>query len=189
MSLVRGGPMQLITFDGDVTLYDDGKSLLGDSPLVPRLLALLERGVKVGIVTAAGYLEARRYYERLHGLLDAVHASLLPPELKSNLVVMGGEANYLFKFSETGPDRLEFVPRKDWLLDELLACQDADIIELLDTAELALRECVLNMRLDAHVIRKERGVGIIPQDGKKFGREQLEETVLVTQKILVGFKL
>ncbi|KAF3207542.1 IMP 5'-nucleotidase [Orbilia oligospora] len=28
MSLVKGGPLQLVTFDGDVTLYDDGASLI-----------------------------------------------------------------------------------------------------------------------------------------------------------------
>jgi len=45
------------------------------------------------------------------------------------------------------------------------------------------------MNLDAQVLRKERAVGIIPVEGKRFAREQLEETVLVTQKILAGFCL
>jgi IMP and pyridine-specific 5'-nucleotidase len=41
------------------------------------------------------------------------------------------------------------------------------------------------MDLPARIVRKDRAVGIIPAvDGDKFQREQLEETVLVTQKIL-----
>ncbi|KAG5916914.1 IMP 5'-nucleotidase [Claviceps sorghi] len=35
---VTGGALQLATFDGDVTLYDDGESLECSSPVVPRLL-------------------------------------------------------------------------------------------------------------------------------------------------------
>src|ERR1700743_2365863 len=69
MSLVRSGPIELVTFDGDVTLYDDGDSLEPDSPVIPRILTLLSNDTKVGIVTAAGYTVATRYYERLHGLL------------------------------------------------------------------------------------------------------------------------
>lgn len=35
---VTGGALQLATFDGDVTLYDDGESLEPTSPIIPRLL-------------------------------------------------------------------------------------------------------------------------------------------------------
>lgn len=35
---VTGGTLQLATFDGDVTLYDDGQSLEPTSPIIPRLL-------------------------------------------------------------------------------------------------------------------------------------------------------
>ncbi|KAF1987082.1 IMP-specific 5'-nucleotidase-like protein 1 [Aulographum hederae CBS 113979] len=184
MSLTRGGPIELITFDGDVTLYDDGESLTEDNPVIPRILALMTKGTKIGIVTAAGYTDARRYYERLHGLLDAIYASNLPSTYKQNLIILGGESNYLFKFSEGEPDRLKFVPRKEWLLDDMVAWQDADITELLDVAEIALKDCITTMRLEAQILRKERAVGIIPLPGKKLFREQLEETVLVAQKIL-----
>jgi hypothetical protein len=54
MSLARTGPLELVTFDGDVTLYEDGKSLEPDSPVIPRMLALLRRGIRIGVVTAAG---------------------------------------------------------------------------------------------------------------------------------------
>ena len=50
------------------------------------------------------------------------------------------------------------------------------------------------MKLDANILRKSRAVGIVHSvAGAKFPREQLEETVLVTQKILemseIGSKL
>lgn len=186
MSLIRNGPMELVTLDGDLTLYDDGHSLTEDNPVIPRIVNLMRKGTRIGIVTAAGYTDGRRYYERLHGLLDAVQASDLPAALKQNLIVLGGESNYCFKFCSDGPDLLKFVPRKEWLLDEMLLWQEEDITELLDIAEHALQDCVKNMKLAAQILRKERAVGIIPIDGHKFAREQLEETVLVTQKILVS---
>lgn len=37
---VTGGTLQLATFDGDVTLYDDGQSLEPTSPVIPRLLGM-----------------------------------------------------------------------------------------------------------------------------------------------------
>lgn len=160
MSLVRSGPMELVTFDGDVTLYDDGESLDPSSPVLPRLMNLLRKGTRVGIVTAAGYTLAKAYYERLHGLLDAVYASDLPSTLKENLIVLGGECNYLFRFSEGEPDRLKWVPRKDWLLDEMRLWQEEDIVALLDIAEMALKDCVLSLRLEGQIVRKDRCVSI-----------------------------
>jgi IMP and pyridine-specific 5'-nucleotidase len=35
----------------------------------------MSNGTKIGIVTAAGYTEAERYYGRLHGLLEAIKTS------------------------------------------------------------------------------------------------------------------
>lgn len=185
MSLVRAGPLDLITFDGDVTLYDDGQSLVPENTVIPRIMGLLRKGTRIGIVTAAGYTEGSRYYERLHGLLDAIRASDMPTDHKQNLIVMGGESSYLFKYTEEEKHMLQFVDRKDWLLEEMLTWTEDDVSLLLDVAETALRECMKNMRLSALVIRKERAVGIVPADpGARFAREQLEETVLVTQKIL-----
>jgi IMP and pyridine-specific 5'-nucleotidase len=156
LSLVRAGPLELVTFDGDVTLYDDGKSLEADSPIIPRLMDLLMKGTRIGIVTAAGYTEARRYYERLRGLLDEVHASDMPSTLKENFVVMGGESSYLFKYSPGEPDRLKLVPRHEWLLEEMTEWQEKDITELLDLAESALEKSITNLRLEGQILRKER---------------------------------
>jgi IMP and pyridine-specific 5'-nucleotidase len=50
----------------------------------------MSRNTKIGIVTAAGYTEAGRYFERLYGLLEAIRDSeLLTFEQKHNLIVMG----------------------------------------------------------------------------------------------------
>ena len=109
---VTNGVLQLATFDGDVTLYDDGHSLEPSNPVIARLLDLLRKNIKIGIVTAAGYTTADRYYERLHGLLDAIASSdTLSPIQKSNIIIMGGEANYLFEYSPSSPHRLAPVPR------------------------------------------------------------------------------
>lgn len=184
LSIVRAGSVELITFDGDVTLYDDGESLTYDNPVISRILELMAREVRVGIVTAAGYTEAARYYGRLFGLLDAVSVnSQLSEALKRNLVVMGGEASYLFEYASEEKDKLRWVSRDKWALHEMKTWTEESIKELLDVAESALRECISSMNLEAQLIRKERAVGIVPKTGR-FAREQLEETVLVTQKVL-----
>jgi IMP and pyridine-specific 5'-nucleotidase len=185
MALVRSKQIQLITFDGDVTLYDDGSSLTPDNPVLPRLLRLLKRDIKVGIVTAAGYTEASKYYARLKGLLDAVSEdSELTTEQKNSLAVLGGESNFFFRFDQTSPHRLTWVERDEWLLDDMRAWKQGDITELLNVAEESLRECMRNLHLPASVLRKDRAVGIYPVNGQKMHREQLEETVLVVQSTL-----
>ncbi|UPK91203.1 hypothetical protein LCI18_002138 [Fusarium solani-melongenae] len=183
---VTNGALQLATFDGDVTLYDDGCSLEPSSPVIPRLLDLLRKNINIGIVTAAGYTSADRYYERLHGLLDAIAESTdLDPIQKQNIIIMGGEANYLFEFSPWSPYRLVPVPRDEWLTPEMASWSDADITTLLDVAESALRDCVKTMNLPAEIMRKDRAVGIIPKTPEtRIARESLEETVLVVQRIL-----
>ncbi|CAM1501690.1 Fc.00g036740.m01.CDS01 [Cosmosporella sp. VM-42] len=183
---VTNGALQLATFDGDVTLYDDGQSLEPDSPVISRLLDLLRKNIKIGIVTAAGYTSADRYYERLHGLLDAIAESPdLDPIQKQNIIIMGGEANYLFEFSPSSPHRLAPVPLNQWLTPEMASWSEVDINNLLDVAESALRDCVKTMNLPATILRKDRAVGIIPKDPDvRIARESLEETVLVVQRIL-----
>ncbi|PNY24202.1 IMP-specific 5'-nucleotidase 1 [Tolypocladium capitatum] len=183
---VTGGALRLATFDGDVTLYDDGESLEPSSPMIPRLLDLLRKNIKIGIVTAAGYTTADRYYERLHGLLDAIAGSAdLDEAQKQSVVIMGGEANYLFALDLASPHRLSPVPRARWLTPEMAAWSEADIAALLDVAESALRDCVRTMNLPATLVRKDRAVGIVPTDPTvRIARESLEETVLVVQRIL-----
>ncbi|KAK4117619.1 IMP-specific 5-nucleotidase [Canariomyces notabilis] len=186
MAVTTYGTLQLATFDGDVTLYDDGQSLEPSSPVVPRLLDLLRKNVKIGIVTAAGYTTADRYYARLHGLLDALADSAdLTPAQKQSLVIMGGEANYLFAFSPSSPHLLEPVARERWLTPEMAAWDERDIAQVLDVAEAALRDCIKTLNLPATLMRKDRAVGIVPfPPDTRIPRESLEETVLVVQKTL-----
>lgn len=183
---INNGKLQLATFDGDVTLYEDGQNLEPDSPIIPRMLAMLKDNIRIGIVTAAGYTTADGYYARLHGLLEAVATSTeLTPLQKQNIAIMGGEANYLFEFSPSSPHRLAPVPRNDWLTPEMASWSEADIKALLDVAESALRDCIRSMNLPARLIRKDRAVGIIPDPPEvRIARESLEETVLVVQRIL-----
>lgn len=186
MGLVRERRIRLVTFDGDVTLYDDGKSLLGSNPVIPRILRLLRSGTKVGIVTAAGYTDASKYYERLHGLLDAIASAFHRGDVANpELIVLGGESNYLFEFNTACPHLLQYIPRDQWMLDEMKLWTEEDVTALLDVAEGALRDCIANMHLQADILRKERAVGIVSTaGGHKIAREQLEETVLVTQQVL-----
>ncbi|KAL3456848.1 IMP-specific 5-nucleotidase [Aspergillus heterothallicus] len=182
LGLVRNKDLELVTFDGDVTLYDDGECLRADSPVIQRILRLLRQDIKVAIVTAAGYTDAAKYYERLQGLLDVMHESTeLTENQRSNLVVMGGEANYLFRYDSDSTHKLKSVDRADWLLPEMEAWGQDNVTKLLDIAESSLRACVANLSLPVSVLRKDRAVGVFPQKKGQLHREQLEETVLVVQ--------
>ncbi len=188
LGLVQNGPLELVTFDGDVTLYDDGESLHPDNPVIPRILKLLLKGAKIGIVTAAGYTDASKYHGRLSGLLLAVKDAVEEQELVDpRLVVVGGESSYLFEFDASCNYYLKYIPREQWMLEEMKLWNDESIQLLLDVAQAALTECVNKMQLSAEILRKERAVGIIQATGpeaRKFTREQLEETVMVTQHIV-----
>jgi len=146
----------------------------------------MRRDIMIGIVTAAGYTTPDLYHARLHGLLDTIATSpLLTPSQRRNLIIMGGEANYLFEFSPDAPHLLLPVPRSNWLTSEMSTWSDPAIHSLLDVAESALRDCIRTLNLPATVVRKDRAVGIIPRDPSvRLPRETLEETVLVVQKTL-----
>jgi IMP and pyridine-specific 5'-nucleotidase len=181
MSLVRSSRLELVTFDGDVTLYDDGDSLTPDNPVISRILDLIKNGARIGIVTAAGYTEAEKYYQRLYGLLDALADAGVEAH---KLVVMGGESNFCFTFDPSEASKLRSVPLEEWQLPEMKTWTEENITALLDVAESALRSCVTYLNLPVSVLRKTRAVGIYPPAGVRLAREQLEETVLVTQRIL-----
>jgi IMP and pyridine-specific 5'-nucleotidase len=72
MAQVRGSApsLRLITFDADGTLYEDGAHFERDNAMIRKIIALLQAGLHVGVVTAAGYPgEAARFEGRLKGLL------------------------------------------------------------------------------------------------------------------------
>ena len=143
-------------------------------------------------MTAAGYTDAANYYSRLHGLLDAVKDGVQAKTLTDpRLVVLGGESQYLFDFVPQLPHCLVRFDRDLWMLDEMLAWTEDGIQSLLDVAEEGLRECISTLGLAARILRKERAVGIIPTDtspgAPRLDREQLEETVLITQQKIEMF--
>ena len=169
--------LKLITFDGDITLYDDGKNFDSKSPLLEHILTLLRKDIIVGIVTAAGYRDAARYHERLVGLLEGIHSSDLATKQKQNLLVMGGEANFLFRYKD-GIEGLEFQEEESWLLPDMRKWKQSDIQTALDFAQENLDNLIHKLSLPAMTIRKERAVGLVAQPGAKLIREQLEEVVL-----------
>lgn len=180
--------LELLTFDGDVTLYEDGASLHSPeaNPVILRLLHFLSQDVRIGIVTAAGYTQPQHYFSRLSGLLLAVKLS---PELaaaqKSNLIIMGGESNFLLVFDEMAEHCLRYIHRREWVLETMKTWSEEAIQALLDVAEAAFYSCIRTLHLEAKVLRKERAVGIYAADqSKKLTREQLEETVLVVQQVI-----
>lgn len=180
--------LKLLTFDGDVTLYDDGASLhsIEENPVILRLLHFLEKDVCIGIVTAAGYTDPANYFNRLSGLLLAVQSSQkLTKAQKSNLIIMGGESNFLMVFEEAAEHCLRYVHRREWILNSMNDWNEPAIQRILDVAEEAFRSCIRTLKLKAKVLRKERAVGIYAADQSiKLTREQLEETVLVVQQVV-----
>jgi IMP and pyridine-specific 5'-nucleotidase len=180
--------LELLTFDGDVTLYEDGASLHSPeaNPVILRLLHFLALDVKIGIVTAAGYTQPEHYFNRLSGLLVAVKESKkLTAAQKSNLIIMGGESNFLLVFDETQEHCLRYIHRREWILDTMKNWAEPAMQALLDEAQTAFETCIRTLRLQAKVLRKERAVGIYAADqSKRLTREQLEETVLVVQQVL-----
>lgn len=177
--------LKLVTFDGDVTLYDDGKTLEKESPLVDYLVELLANDIYVAVVTAAGYpgeSGAFEYHKRLPGLIEVLRTTdQLTDKQKNNFLVMGGESNYLFRFNVKKAS-LEFIEAEQWYLP-LMREWDADkIVEVMNTSYEHMAHLQRKFSLDDEnkttIIRKERSLGIIPVKGYNILRETLEEIVL-----------
>lgn len=178
--------LRLITFDGDVTLYDDGQNLTDDLPLVDCLVRLLAQGLYVAVVTAAGYpgqQGADSYQGRLQGLIRTFQTTgrILDAQ-KENFLVMGGESNYLFRYN-AAKGGLQFIEGSEWYLPLMQAWDQRKINEVMEMSHTHLQHLRKKMRLDddtkTTIIRKERSLGIIPVNGYKILRETLEEMVLL----------
>jgi len=171
-----GPTLKLITFDGDQTLYSDGGNFAQDSELAGGIINLLSAGVHVAVVTAAGYgLDGPKYEVRLAGLLRAIEVAGLDAETASRLLVLGGECNYLLRCvlrpgspgREHGTAALEPVPAEEWQGEELtgpkpLLWDEKEVKSLLDIAQESMEQSVTELRLRARIIRKPRGIGMIP---------------------------
>lgn len=199
-----GPKLKMMTFDGDQTLYSDGQNFEANNELASGILSLLINGVKVIVVTAAGYgLNGQMYMRRLQGLLDCMENEKLAKEHVENFFVMGGECNYFLQCtigSFDGPEApqkpiLVAVPVEKWQAADIDGPKPAQwsaqsVKRLMDLAEESMRDTVSELRLRAKILRKERSIGVYP-GGKemeklvpvghgtnKIKREALDELVL-----------
>jgi len=207
-SVVFNGPA-LITFDGDQTLYSDGKNFDSNPTLAYYIYLLLQQGVHVAVVTAAGYeYETAKYELRLSGLLQYFqqqhHDPLTTAQLQ-HFYLFGGECNYLLRLG--GDYHLHPVPEHGphgWMTsstqnkevvgaaaeqysDSPAHWEEATITQLLDRAEASLKLSIVDQNLrNARFIRKKRSVGVVPasSDAAPIPREALDETVLRVQEDL-----
>ena len=188
---MRQTQLRLVSFDGDCTLYSDGKDF-SDPKLARYIALLLRRGVHVALVTAAGYAyDAPRYMRRLAGLFAYFELHQLAADAAARFWVLGGECNYLLACEAyaaeeaaggveggveaasggpgRGPLRYRLVSKEPlwatvWSPDER-ASQS-----MLDAAEASLRATLLELRLRASILRKPRAVGMVP--GGREGKER-----------------
>jgi len=182
-----GAALQLLTFDGDQTLYPDRATLGSDAPLVPLLLELLTRGVALALVTAVGFDEAAPYEARLSGLLAALTAAGAPEALCSRVFVVGGQCNYLARCrAEGGVATLYMVPPSEWRLPEMERWRPQQLQRLLDVAQRALLDGAARMHMADKVklVRKERAVGVL-YEAEKHRTELHRTTTLMLDELAV----
>ena len=172
--------VKLVTFDADGTLYADGKHFEEDNQMIDKIIQLMEIGVHVAIVTAAGYPgDCKKFEGRLRGLLDSFKENELTAETRKRFSVMGGECNYLLEVNEEF--ELEFVDPAVWrdqpstknLYWYAQGEAKTKVEAFLDRAEQFLKDEAEHLELDYEVMRKEFAVGILPQSSTVY--ENLEE--------------
>lgn len=174
-----GKNLQLITFDGDQTLYSDGGNFEKNDELALGIMSLMCHGIKVAVVTAAGYgLDGSKYAKRLQGLLDRFVLEDLTKDQVECFYVFGGECNYLLQCtleeaSVSNTSQVEEhekvvvtkkgvkavllpVPVEKWQAPHLEGPKpfywDAkDVAQVLDIAENSFRHTVEEMNLRAKV--------------------------------------
>lgn len=178
--------LRLITFDADGTLYADGHHIEQEDEIIGHVVALLRFDVHVAIVTAAGYPgDVTKFQGRIRGLLAAFQQLHLPKAITDRFHIMGGECNYLLRVTEEYG--LEFVPDEEWQSQAMRAWEEKDIEELLSEAQNVLLETASYLRLEVQLLRKERSVGILPQQPTIY--EVLEDIALSAQHHLTGSKV
>ncbi len=201
-----GSKLELISFDGDQTLYQDGGNFEASNlELASGIITLLCNNVKVAVITAAGYgLDGSKYELRLRGLLDRFVSEGLTKAQIECFHVVGGECNYLLQSTVVADAdgaaggfkvRLVPVPVELWQAEHLNGPRPGfwpqeHITQMLDVAEKSMRDTVSELNLRAKILRKERAVGVYPggkamiaavpkgHGSNKIKREALDELVL-----------
>uniref|UniRef100_M4BE62 IMP-specific 5'-nucleotidase 1 n=1 Tax=Hyaloperonospora arabidopsidis (strain Emoy2) TaxID=559515 RepID=M4BE62_HYAAE len=185
------GKLKLVTFDADDTIYEDGGSIRQTSRMVQIIVELLQRGIVVSLVTAAGYPgNPGRYEQRLRGILDAL--AELSSEERARFLVMGGECNYLFEtytHKTSGVVGLREIQGAVWKDGRGERWPKDEVTALLDAAEMVLQDTVQALHLSAQILRKERAIGIINTSDKRIRYENLEEISLTLQHELRDFRV
>lgn len=156
------GP-QLITFDGDGTLYPDRCTLEDDEEngtgLATRLAELMRLGVTVALCTAVGDPSPEPYEHRLRGLIGRLKDG---PALKGSLFAVGGQCNYVFRYCWEARG-LVALPREEWEPAVMHAWTPERIAVVLDAAEAALKVGASRLGMEGvtRIIRKQKAVGIL----------------------------
>jgi IMP and pyridine-specific 5'-nucleotidase len=174
-----GNTLKLISFDGDQTLYSDGGNFEKNENLAGSIRALLKAGVKVALITAAGYgLDGSKYAVRLTVLLNSFLSSNLTSEEISRFYVFGGECNYLLQCQLNSDNKkISLIPVADdiWQANNLncqkpLYWNSVEIKQILDVVESCMNTSVDEMHLRVKILRKPRAVGMIPGGDDVFGK-------------------
>lgn len=194
--------LKFISFDGDQTLYEDGGNFEPNSSLSIAIRMLLNKGVNVALITAAGYgHDGPKYEQRLQGLLAGFEEFRLSDEALNRFWVVGGECNYYLRcMRENHRVQLRQIPDDMWEQagpgPRPLSWSETECQRILDIAEESVRSSVQALRLRAKVIRKARGLGIIAGGAEsvtsvpnghgsvKLKREALDEVALRAQEKL-----
>jgi hydroxymethylpyrimidine pyrophosphatase-like HAD family hydrolase len=105
-----GKDLRMISFDGDQTLYSDGGNFdIHNRELALSLIRLLCHGVKVILVTAAGYgLDGYKYEYRIQELLNKFIEEQMNESQIENFYVLGGECHFLFQCKLVMEDESSF---------------------------------------------------------------------------------
>lgn len=202
LQLAKANNLKLITFDGDVTLYEDGGSMTMENKSATRIIQLLKRHICVGIVTAAGYDDSELYESRLFGLLRQLELrDDITLEEKQKLTIMGGESNFLFQYNEiNGHGYFRRIEEAYWMPKSIQEWSISDINATLDLVENCFKSLKISLKLpdETKIIRKKKAVGLVPGEfydtelGKNIKlflqREALEEIVLNIQSCLELFE-
>jgi IMP and pyridine-specific 5'-nucleotidase len=190
------GP-KLICFDGDQTLYSDGANFEKSPKLAKYISMLLQHGVTIAVVTAAGYeYQAAKYELRLSGLIAYFKERNLEKSDLERFYIFGGECNYLLRL---GQDYHLHAVREDgpggWMISTKYLVEspgnwcESEITKILDKSEACFRSSLIDQNMRATIIRKKRSVGLIPKVDEKIPREALDETVLRIQAELEESKV
>jgi len=133
-------------------------------------------------IFALSWGEARTF--RISPKRQPVEGLHLEVELgDGDLLVMGGECNYLLRVNPT-TYRLEFVPEEAWQTPEMLSWDEDDIKDLLDEAQAQLVEGAARLMMPVQLIRKTRSVGVVPTQPTIY--EVLEELAISLKHNLVS---